>query len=162
MKISVTNCYEKEYNFLICHIYVWIQRRKYLFCSGSTVVVYRSCVPYFIYRTGAYYIPSLPILCYLCSYFLKYLEERQQYRPWSDCSCSWRSNLIWVCTLCIRHFIATLVYEILGHLRYFIFHKTLREIQVNSLQPSVCVILCHIWPLSVGYLHYLTEQRIVQ
>ena len=35
-----------------------------------------------------------------------------------DADCSWWSSLIWVCTVCICHFVRHFGYEILGHLPY--------------------------------------------
>ena len=37
-----------------------------------------------------------------------------------DQTAPFRSSLIWVYTVCIHHFVRTLVYEILWHLPYFL------------------------------------------
>ena len=62
-----------------------------------------------------------PKVCFLCSCFLKYLVEWQAVRHRSDCSrprsdCSFKSCLIWVCTVCIRQFFRNFGVETLGHL----------------------------------------------
>ena len=116
-------------NFCPCHEKRWLcgQHRSRASCDSAvwsepSLYSPRITVKFAICKTSTYgttrkwllianvlkfrtlYSIVLPTFCFLCSCFLKYFYwNGKQCRPSSYCS--WRSSLIWVCTVRICHFV---------------------------------------------------------
>ena len=78
-------------------------------------------------------------LCFLCSCFLTQ-RNGKQCRSWSDCSFRsslWRSSLIWVCTICICHFVSNFGVQNFGHLPYYVV-----AIKMSPHFASWCHLYC--------------------
>ena len=83
VKNSLQKQQQKNHNHLSCYV------RKHM----VNVLKFRTL----------YSMIFLLKFCFLCSYFLKQWNGKQC-RPWSDCS--FRSSLVWVCTVCTCHFVS--------------------------------------------------------
>ena len=85
-------------------VYLWSYQEKFSFIFLCENIHFKYCGYGKCQFRTLCSILFRPKFFFSCSCYLKYLKwNGKQCRPWSDCSSG--SSLIWVCTVCICHFV---------------------------------------------------------